>query len=196
MALKIKRQWLVSSLFYFVFLLLSCLPIDPYFTFEFTLELGLISKTLLIPFGYLVIESLNFLGLFFFSYKKEGTALLTLNMLLSVFRMYAAAVALWHLKEISEAAHFILIFSILLSLQWCIFSFKLRRENQLLKVNKRILADPELEQAIQDLQRIDNLKELSNSYNNSIRTYPEIHKMLKKVYAQRKLDLSITPILK
>ena len=188
MDLKVKKQWLVSSFFYFTFLILSCLPGDPYFSFE----LGLGSKTVVIPFGYLVVEGLNFLGLFLFSWKKDGTVLLSLNMLLSVFRICMVIFSLGHLQEFSSRLltdSLILIFYLLLFVQWFVFSFKLRRANKLLKKNKT-LVHPEHRRVIQELQMINNLEELFDSYGNSVRSCPQIAGELKKVYTQRKLELS------
>jgi hypothetical protein len=188
MDVKIKKQWLVSSFLYFTFLILSCLPGDSYFS----LELGFGSKTVVIPFGYLVIESLNFLGLFLFSWKKDGTMLLSLNMLLSVFRICMVIFYLGRLQQSSSRLltdSLILIFYLLLFVQWFIFSFKLRRANKLLKKNKA-LSHPEHRRVIQELQMINNLEELCVSYGNSVRSCPQIAGELKKVYTQRKLDLS------
>ena len=186
----------MSSLLYFVSLLVDAFSIDPYVNVE--LRLG--SSSLIIPFGYLFIESLNFTGLFFFSYKKNGTVLLTSNMILTLLRLYIVISPIWLWESVSatyvnQPASKLLIDVIvsalyfLIYLQWFVFSYKLRNANKLQKKNE-LLSRPEHQSTMQELQAITDLEELAVKYGASVRNYPQIASALKKLYEQKKTELS------
>lgn len=193
---NIKKYWLLSSILYFTYELVDAFLVDS--RLSFNLQLG--SLTLLIPFGYLFIEVLNFVGLFLFSYKKKGTGLLTLNMGLSIARMCALSTPFWLWQEFVDVYATrkdgqLLIDSIalcvcfLIVLQWLVFSFKLRKENKLISENE-ILSHPEHLASMQDLKAVSNLDDLLPKYGECVRNYPQIASALKKIYKQRRLDLN------
>jgi hypothetical protein len=192
---KLKKYWLLSSILYFVSLLVDAFTAHPYMYFELTLG----SLILLIPFGYLFIESLNFTGLFLFSYKKNGTVLLTSNMILTLIRMGVATSPLWLWESVSttyanQPASKLLIDSLvsalyfLTLLQWFIFSYKLRSANKLAKKNE-LLSQPEHQSSMQELQAVTDLEELAVKYGASVRNYPQIAGVLKEIYKRRKIEL-------
>lgn len=166
------------------------------------LKFGLIFVTLVIPFGYLFIEILNFIALCFFSYIRNGTALLTLNMGLNVLRAYLVLVPFLLWKEVlpyyanNPGKNFLLDALIsclyfLIIVQWFVFSFKLRKENKLIIKNK-MLSDPECQRLIQELKTVSNFDELSLKYGESVRTFPQIASAFKKIYQQRQIELKQT----
>ena len=153
MGSQLKKYWLLSSSLYFIALLVDAFIGDP--DLHFNITFGKIE--LLIPFGYLFLESLNFAALFLFSYRKNGTALLTLNMLLNLFRIYTVLLPLLYWNEISvvyanrEGQLLLdsLISALYLSifLQWFLFSFKLRTANKFARKNE-ISPDSEQQKAM------------------------------------------------
>lgn len=192
----IKKYWLLSSIVYFASQLIDAFIVNPYMEFEF----GLIFVAIVVPFGYLVIEILNFIALYFFSCLKHGTTLLTLNMGLSIIRAYVVAYPFWHWKEI--LAHYannpekhlaldvlISVVYFLIIIQWFVFSFKLRKENKLIIMNE-ILSDPQCQRLIQELKTVSNFDELSLKYGESVRTRPQVASTFKKIYQQRQIELN------
>ena len=77
----------------------------------------------------------------------------------------------------------------LIILQWFIFSFKLRKENKLIRTNE-ILLHPECQRFIHELKAVNNLDELSIKYGESVRACPQIASTFKKIYEERLVELS------
>lgn len=195
---KIKKYWLGASVLYFVSQLFDAYLGDPYLHSEFRFQ----SLVLIIPFGYLGLEILNFIGLFLFSYKKQGTSLLTLNMIVAAARLGAIISPLLFWREISAvyanrtngqfAVDSLVSFIYFLILaQWLVFSFKLRKENAEIRKNE-LLSHPECQKCMQDLKTANHLEDLSLRYGASVQSYPQIAGVLKKIYEQRRLELSQT----
>jgi hypothetical protein len=195
---SIKKYWLLLSIVYFGSQLIDAFLGNPSMDFE----LGLFYITLLIPFGYLFIEISNFIALYFFSYVKHGTVLLTLNMGLSILRALVVAFPFWFWKEIVAmyadnpdknllSDTLISCVYFLIIVQWFVFSFMLRKENILIKKKNEMLADPESQRLIQELRIASNLDELSLKYGESVRTRPQNASAFKKIFQQREIELSL-----
>lgn len=164
---------------------------DPYMPLELFL---------VIPFGYLLLEILNFIALYFFSYLRQGTILLTVNMGLSILRASVIVFAFWH-WEVTSAFYannpdksfaldtIISVIYLVIIIQWFVFSIMLRRENKLIKKNK-ILSDPECHGWIQELNTARNLEELFLKYGESIRSYPKGAWAFEKIFLQRQIELN------
>lgn len=187
---QIKKCWAISSIIYLIFLLFDSFMRDPY--------MGFLLQSLVIPFGYLFLEILNFSALFWFSYKNQKTALLTFNIGLAFVRTYLLASPFFQLSELQSiyanqaSNHFlrdclINCLYLLIVVQWIVLSFLLRKENKLIRKNE-ILSRPEHQKAMQDLAVVNNLADLPSKFIESVHQYPQIEKELKKIYEQRQLD--------
>ncbi len=146
---SIKKYWLFSSLVYFGVLLLDSFLGDPSMSFEFSF----IDNIWVIPFGYLFLEGVNIICLYFFSYRGCGTTLLAWNMALCLvraslglvpFRMWQDYLALYADKTttllIIDLSLLFVYFAI--CVQWFYFSYQLRKENKSLRKNE-LLSQPD-----------------------------------------------------
>ena len=193
---SVKKIWLLSSIVYLASMLIDAFKGDPYMPFEFQL----LFVNLVVPFGYLIIETLNFIALYLFSYVKNGTILLTLNMGLSLARIGVWTFPFWFWKNTlafyENTPDRSLLIDILVTcvylliiIQWFVISLKLRRENKIIKMNE-MLSHPESQRLIQELKAATNLDELSVKYGESCRALPQIAKALAIIYHQRQAELS------
>lgn len=192
----IKKYWLISSLVYLIMLLTDSFLTNPLMEFE----LGLFSAVIIIPFGYLFIEGLNFLALYLFSYKKNGTILLNLNIVLSLVRAFTIILTFLSWKDVLTyyannpqksllSGMFFLGVYFLIIMQWIFFSLKLRKSNKS-AIMDEILSDPQLQKSMQELKAVNNSEDLNLKYGECVRSHPQIAKVFKKIYKQRKLELS------
>ncbi len=164
-------------------------------------ELGLFGLILTIPFGYFFIETVNFIAMYYFSYVRHGTGLLTLNIIIDVFRVcfvMTAPIFFWNEIFVYYANNLNKNFAldVLLScvyflaiVQWVLFSFKLRNENKLMAENE-ILSMPEYQELVQELKTLTDVEELYRKYGECVRTYPHIAGAFKRIYNQRQIELN------
>lgn len=193
--MSIKDSWLLSSLIYFSFHLFDAFLGTP----NMGLELHLVYIIIGIPFGYLIIESLNFIALCFFSYIKNGTRLLTMNMLLNLGRVFTAFMPFWfwenmvvYAKNKNESIELIFLiqaFLLLINIQWFIFSYKLRKENNRIKMNN-MLTDPEYLRIVHELKTAPNLGIVNEKWNEGVYTFPRLAQTFGKLYRERQAELN------
>ncbi len=196
---SIKKYWLFSSILYLALLLLDTFLADSEMSFNFEF----FSLILSIPFGYLALEVLNFTALYLFSCRKNGTKLLTLNMILSLFRMVVLLLAFWFWEQVKATyqeypeRNFVTDMSLsvvyfLVTAQWFFFSYKLRRENKIIRKNtilSQVMSLPECQALIEELKSEKEVNALSSKYYECLQSYPQIANTFEKIYKQREIEL-------
>lgn len=200
MVFTLKKYWLLSTLVYFILKLIEIYVGDPYLSFSFGARIGTIDYKIVIPFGFLVLDSLNVYGLYHYAYKKHGTAWLTMNMGLCFIHIIVKVLPFWYLSDTlakytrdanSNFALDTLISTLCLAIliNWFVASFKLRMHNKLKRKNEW-LSDPECQTLLQELKDASNLDDLLQKYQDGMRKHPFIASTIKKIYKQKKLELT------
>ena len=182
---KIKKFWLISSTIYVGYLLINGFLYDHLLRYE----LGLIFFTLVIPFGYLILVVLDLFALYRFFIKKQGTVWLSLNMTMAIARIGFILSLNAMISSVPQWGPYFMILHLLLTAQWLVFSFLLRRENILMR-KTMILDHPEYQAALKEIALVANVEDLNSKYGECVRNNPRISGALKKNYKKKLLELS------
>ncbi len=156
-----------------------------------------ISSMLALPFMY------------FFSYKKQGTVLLTLSMWLSIFglvlsifdfpKLYMEFVHIQLLKNSVDMKSiwtvyflkyvlFFRIFDLITTVVWIIFCRKLKKINLQEQFN-RLIADEKYKNIFDSFEKITDRQALEDFYGQVTREHPVVEKFLTPKYKKKKQEL-------
>lgn len=215
--LRIKKTWLSILFLMPIFYLVSSMDFTANYAKTVPSDLGAQAAVMKgIPLfaenitRFFLRALINVPVMFYYSYKKHGTALLFLSVLegilfiiLSLFdipqihQMFTDLSALQNSSDASakwvasfiKFALFYRFLRLLIIIVWSVYCYKLRLLNFKLGFNK-VMTNETYRNVFVDLEKISESKTLDDFYGKNVREYPKIEKFLTKKYKKKKSELN------
>lgn len=173
---KIRRNWLLITVFYFLFFPSSC--------FVFSAGL-LLSKSQMYRAVNDALSSFFIFGFIFLwpiwhcAYKKHGTMLLTCCLASIPYQLCSFVLTSCVCKCSSEDDFWLLVVYSVMYILWCISSIRLKKINkkiQVWKIQNEMENCLEYIQSLESLKAALNIEDLNNLFYETIQSWPRFEK--------------------
>ncbi|MBS3903807.1 MAG: hypothetical protein KGZ39_00590 [Simkania sp.] len=187
---KHRKHWLIATV-----ISLLILPTCQFmFLAIFSTEMPFSEDTMLELLATDIINLVAFWIVWRCAYKKPGTAILNLGLILTLFGMLVALFKLFSNPYDLWTVGLILP-TLAISAWWCKLSLKLRQTNKLLQAQLALQQSPSAYgDSIQELRQLDNLASLDATFAELVKQWPQFEPNSSKEYTLKKLDLSKAPM--